>query len=106
MIMQDVEALRYQITLYKTVCHSGIIALYDYYESRDYMYLCFDKNNDISDKEMFGLHDLSINEDTPSKLLRCLVNIAQQESLNLHDYAVYFQNKPKCELIEVEGRYK
>ena len=58
MLMQDIEALRYQITIYKTINHPGIIALVDYYESKDFMYLCFDKNNDITDKEMYGLHNL------------------------------------------------
>ena len=55
MLMQDIEALRDQISMYKTIVSKGVIQMFDYYESRDYMYFCLDKNNDISEKEIFNL---------------------------------------------------
>jgi serine/threonine protein kinase len=55
MLMQDIENLRDQISMYKTIVSKGVIRLFDYYESRDYMYLCLDKNNNISEKEILVL---------------------------------------------------
>ena len=55
MLMQDIEALRDQISMYKTIVSKGVIQMFDYYESRAYMYFCLDKNNDISEKEIFNL---------------------------------------------------
>ena len=56
--MGEVEALRDQISLYKACMHPGLIQMVDYYESKDYMYFCMEKNNNITEKEMITLQSI------------------------------------------------
>lgn len=55
MVMSEVEALRDQVSMYKTCIHTGLVQMIDYYESRDFMYFCMEKNNNISEKEMLTI---------------------------------------------------
>jgi hypothetical protein len=78
MLLHDVEAMRDQISMYKTCVTSGVIQMFDYYESRDFMYFCLDKNNDISEKEILTLQDMCQKVKKDGPLLNCLRNIAKR----------------------------
>lgn len=85
-----------------------MIQLVDHFESRDYMYYCLEKNNYISDKEIYQMQDMcqKLDLSSPDNLYDTFVSISSKEMISLHDYVIYFENKPKNEYIEIDQRYK
>ena len=76
MVMGEVEALRDQVSLFKTCVHSGLIQMVDYFESKDFMYFCLEKNNNISEKEMLTLQSVVNTIEEKNKLFSAFKNIS------------------------------
>mgnify|MGYP000863190139 CR=1 FL=1 len=71
------------------------------------MYFCFHKNNDITDKEIFGMQDMC--QKLTSKdvhVLNSFISMSENEIVTLKDYFVYFNFKPRSEFIEIDARNK
>ena len=99
MVMGEVEALRDQVSLFKTCVHPGLIQMVDYFESKDFMYFCLEKNNNISEKEMLTLQSVVNTIEEKSKLFSAFKNISHDQRISLKNYVHLYENKPRNEYI-------
>ena len=84
----EIEALRIQIEMYKISVHPYVVRLLDYFEDKEYIYLCLEKYYGSTLDHYFEVNSSKIKED---EIIKYAITIGTTLEY-LHDNGILLRN--------------